>query len=297
MLDHTARRAQTTILGLIGTSDGEPEATLEELEPRANRGEQELLAYLEELTGRKAATIQKNLSQVLEKQTERSKLMGACDNKQEFFERILPFSGLLRKDTFGNYVIITPGSVYVTQGDDRRSTGTHYTPRSLTEPIVQHALDPLVYRGPEMGEPPEQWRLLGVQDILDLKVCDFAMGSGAFLVQACRYLAGKLVEAWEEVEWRMPGQSITIEGKPATGDPSEVLLAKDAEERLVQARRLVAERCLYGVDKNPMAVEMAKLSLGSSQLIKIVPLPSLITPSAVAIPCSASPSNSLRCGR
>jgi hypothetical protein len=240
-----------------------------------------LLAYLEEITGRKAVSIQKNLSQVLEKQTERSKLMGASENKQELFERILPFAGLLRKDTFGNYVIITPGSVYVTRGDDRRSTGTHYTPRSLTESIVLHALDPLVYIGPAEGWPREQWQLRTAAEILNLKICDMAMGSGAFLVQTCRYLSEKLLEAWENAERNLNGQcedngqpcklQITPEGTLSEGDPSEEPLPLDSEERLTVARRLVSERCLYGVDKNPMAVEMAKLSLWLITLAKNKP--------------------------
>jgi hypothetical protein len=281
LLDHTARRAQTTILGLIGTSDSEPEATLEELEQHKDKGEESLLQYLEEITGRKATTIQKNLSQALEKQTERSKLMGACDNKQDLFERLLPFAGLLRKDTFGNYVIITPGSIYVTRGDDRRSTGTHYTPRSLTEPIVQHALDPLVYLGPAEGWPREQWQLRTAAEILDLRICDMAMGSGAFLVQTCRYLSEKLVEAWENVERDLNGQrelnghppkpQITPEGKLSQDAPPEELVPLDSEERLTVARRLVSERCLYGVDKNPMAAEMAKLSLWLITLAKNKP--------------------------
>jgi hypothetical protein len=281
LLDHTARRAETTILGLIGTSDSEPEAILQELELYKEKGEENLLPYLEEITGRKATTIQKNLSQALEKQTERSKLMEACDNKQDLFERILPFAGLLRKDTFGNYVIITPGSIYVTRGDDRRSTGTHYTPRSLTEPIVQHALDPLVYLGPAEGWPRDQWQLRTAAEILDLRICDMAMGSGAFLVQTCRYLSEKLVQAWENLERDLNAQTdqngpqrplqITPQGALSQGHPSEEPLPIDSEERLTVARRLVSERSLYGVDKNPMAVEMAKLSLWLITLAKNKP--------------------------
>ncbi|WP_178133912.1 N-6 DNA methylase [Vineibacter terrae] len=61
--------------------------------------------------------------------------------------------------------------------DERRRTGSHYTPRSLTAPIVKHALEPAFARlGPDAT--PKQ--------ILELKVCDPAMGSGAFLVEACR---------------------------------------------------------------------------------------------------------------
>jgi len=94
--------------------------------------------------------------------------------------------------------VIPTGSLYVTEGSTRRATGTHYTPRSLTEPIVQHTLEPLVYIGPAEGFPPEKWRLHSPKELLELKICDMAMGSGAFLVQACRYLSDRLVEAWDK---------------------------------------------------------------------------------------------------
>jgi hypothetical protein len=291
LLDHTAKRAQTTILGLVGTAKTEPEATLDELETLAEKGEQAVVEYLKEVTGRSASSLQKTLALTLDKQEERSRLMEACDNSQALFERVQPYAGLLRKDSFGNYVIVTPGSVYVTQGSDRRSTGTHYTPRSLTEPIVQHTLDPLVYIGPAEGLPREQWQLRSAVEILNLKICDMAMGSGAFLVQSCRYLSEKLVEAWENaaatqtlnlenvvtplagvrgnnaaISDRRP--RIEPEGQLSQGYYGEALLSGDEEERLAQARRLVCERCLYGVDKNPMAVEMAKLSLWLITLAK-----------------------------
>jgi hypothetical protein len=88
------------------------------------------------------------------------------------------------------------------------------------------------------------------------------MGSGAFLVQVCRFLSERLVEAWEETERQHPGApGVTPEGAVSTGSLDEQLIPKDTEERLALARRLVADRCLYGVDKNHLAVEMAKLSL------------------------------------
>jgi hypothetical protein len=282
LLDHTAFRAETTILGLIGSGDNEPEVMLDDIEREASKGELALFQFLEKVTGRKPASLKKSLAQTLEKQQDRSRLMGACDNKQAIFDRILPYAGLVRKDTFGNYVVVTPGSFYVTQGSDRRSTGTHYTPRSLTEPIVQHALDPLVYIGPAEGLPQEQWQLRSAAEILDLKICDMAMGSGAFLVQSCRYLSEKLVEAWELAERAINEQDgddgdyrirpqITPEGRRSQGRTSEELLPLDPDERLATARRLIAERCLYGVDKNPMAVEMAKLSLWLITLAKNKP--------------------------
>jgi len=271
LLDHTARRAATTILGLLGSDNDEPEVSLEDLESKFQQGELAFLEYMNEVTGRSIAALQKSLALTLTKREERARLMEACDNRQDIFDHVYPFAGFLRRDTFGNFVVMTPGSVYVTRGSDRRSTGTHYTPRSLTEPIVQHALDPLVYNGPAEGLPEEQWQLRSAAEILDLKVCDMAMGSGAFLVQACRYLSEKLVDAWDKVlNSNDNGQRPRVApyGESSQGYPSEEQLPADSEERLAIARRLVAERCLYGVDKNPMAVEMAKLSLWLITLAK-----------------------------
>lgn len=137
-------------------------------------------------------------------------------------------------------IVALPGAPLLQPTDERRRTGSHYTPRTLTEPIVRHALEPAFERlGPD-GKPEE---------ILALKVCDPAMGSGAFLVEACRQLASRLVKAWArwpETRPRIPG---------------------DEDEEL-HAKRLVAQRCLYGVDKNPRAVELAKLSLWLATLAR-----------------------------
>lgn len=128
--------------------------------------------------------------------------------------------------------LIGPGSLFLQPGQERRRTGSHYTPRSLTQPIVETTLRPVLDRlGPDVT--PDQ--------ILDLKICDPAMGSGAFLVEACRQLSDHLVAAW-----RRTG---TMPDLPADEDP------------LLHARRLIAQRCLYGVDKNPLAVDLARLSL------------------------------------
>ena len=116
--------------------------------------------------------------------------------------------------------------------DERRRSGSHYTPSTLTGPIVADALRPLFDR---LGPSPAPDR------VLDLKILDPAMGSGAFLVEACRQLARKLVDAWH------------AHGGPPAIPPDE--------DELLHARRLVARHCLYGVDKNAMAVDLARLSL------------------------------------
>jgi hypothetical protein len=135
---------------------------------------------------------------------------------------------------------IAVGTPILQPTEERRRTGSHYTPRSLTEPIVRHALEPAFERlGPDAT--PEQ--------ILDLKVCDPAMGSGAFLVEACRALAARLVDAWSHYPEKKP------------------IIPPDEDEEL-HARRLVAQRCLYGVDKNPLATDLAKLSLWLTTLAR-----------------------------
>ena len=89
---------------------------------------------------------------------------------------------------------IAQGTPILQPTDERRRTGSHYTPRSLTEPIVRHALEPAFERiGPD-AKP---------EDVLALKVCDPAMGSGAFLVEACRMLAARLVKAWGKHDFNL----------------------------------------------------------------------------------------------
>jgi hypothetical protein len=136
--------------------------------------------------------------------------------------------------------IAASGTPILQPTGERRWTGSHYTPRSLTAPIVKYALEPAFDRL-GVDATPDQ--------VLDLKVCDPAMGSGAFLVEACRALGERLVAAW--ARWPKTRPKI-----PA-----------DEDEEL-HARRLVAQRCLYGVDRNPRAVDLARLSLWLATLAR-----------------------------
>ncbi|CAN5537844.1 hypothetical protein BH11PLA2_BH11PLA2_16460 [soil metagenome] len=260
LLDHTAKRAVEPMLGLTGTRDKEPEIALAELAKLAAKGEKELLKFLKEESGRSESAIKKSLNAELEDQLI-SRFRTACQDA-DLWKRVEPFAGLIRLDNVDYPVVITTDSVFVTAGTDRRSSGTHYTPKSLTEPIVQYTLEPLVYIGPADGLPKDQWKLKSAKELLALKICDMACGSGAFLVQACRYLAARLIEAWDAAQRANPGSvHITPEGESSTGKPGEMLIPEDPDERQTYARRIVAQRCLYGVDKNPLAVEMCKLSL------------------------------------
>jgi hypothetical protein len=173
---------------------------------------------------------------------------------------------LLRTDPWGYPLVYPKGAFIVTTGSDRRETGAHYTPKSLTEAIVVETLTPVAYIGPAEGKPKADWILKSPSELLSLKICDPAMGSGAFLVQACRWLAERLVEAWSRTE--SSGQYVTVDGEVRDTASGEEPLPRDVDERTIIARRLIAERCLYGVDLNPLAVELAKLSIWLVTLAK-----------------------------
>jgi hypothetical protein len=120
------------------------------------------------------------------------------------------------------------GGVAMTATGRRKRTGTFYTPRAMTEFLVRRTLAPLV-----QGRSPSQ--------ILALRVVDPSMGSGAFLVAACRFLAS----AYED--------ALVDEGVLGRGDLTAAARAA--------FRRTVAQQCLFGVDANPTAVQLARLSL------------------------------------
>ena len=155
--------------------------------------------------------------------------------KVEAFEEILD-KRIAREVTRS---IVPSGTLLLQPTEERRKSGTHYTPRQLTNPIVEKALEPILV---QMGDKPTPDQILG------LKICDPAMGSGAFLVEACRQLAEHLVQAWH------------LQGTKLQLPPDE--------DELLFARRMIAQRCLYGVDRNLIAVDLAKLSLWLATLAK-----------------------------
>ena len=263
LLDHDAVTADTVVLGLVGTPGEEPEVPLPELELKMLSGNSRLAAWLSDKdatkAGRRAGT-RKQVEKLLTGTADghlRAGLLQACQGDQALFERIEPFAGLLRRDLRRRPLVFLNDDVYVTETGSRRDSGTAYTTRELADEVVEHALAPLCYSpGPQDTPDTTKWRIREPEEILDLNVCDPAVGSGAILVAACRYLAERLIEAWR-----------------AQGDPraNEAVTAADDPNRLdvvIEARRMVAERCCYGVDRNPMATEMAKLSMWLTTVAK-----------------------------
>ncbi|WP_234432990.1 Eco57I restriction-modification methylase domain-containing protein [Streptomyces sp. NRRL S-1824] len=264
LLSYGGKRAVEDMVGLIGPEGLEHEVPLRELESLAAKSGGSVKALAKSIHEKwkdpkppaSAAKLEKLLGPAAD-DVEARRQLNAVTKNAALSERLLPFFGILRRDLRDLPMVIPNGSLYVTESTLRKNTGTHYTPRFLAEDVVRHALEPLVYEpGPLQTADAEEWRLKSPEQILKLKVADIAVGSAAFLVAACRYLGDRLIEAWEN-EGRTDAMTYRA------GRAVDAVTAADAEQDpvVVESRRQIIEHCLYGVDINPMAVEMAKLSL------------------------------------
>ena len=167
----------------------------------------------------------------------------------------------------------------------RKDSGSYYTPDDLVDLIVRETVGPLADSRMEAfaaeasdlasGQVPEDRRmgllkrLDPAEKLLDLKVCDPAMGSGHFLVNLVDYLADRVISAMADAEAVVEGYLSPLAERI---DQIRNTIIANAEDRgwTIDAgqlddrhiiRRMVLKRCVYGVDKNPMAVELAKVSL------------------------------------
>jgi hypothetical protein len=129
-------------------------------------------------------------------------------------------------------------------GRDRQKSASYYTPEVLTQCLVKYALKELLWEEAEEGAKPTRQKT--ADEILALTICEPAMGSSAFLIEAVDQLADAYLEARQEEVKARGGETIPPEDY-------------QGEKRRVKAR-LATNNC-YGVDLNPTAVELAKVSL------------------------------------
>jgi hypothetical protein len=253
LLDHGAAPIDVLSLGLVGPDGGEPEISIIDLETRLDAGTEALCEWLSEKD--RCNRTPSALAGLLAKKpegVELARLRVACGHDDGTTARVLPFWGLIRTDLRGLPVVLLPGSQYVTQMSTRRNMGAQYTTKALAEEVVRYALEPLVYDpGPQNEPDAEKWKLRGPHEILNLRVCDPAVGSGAILTAAGRYLADRLIESVAQFG----------SGEGSFAERLADLAIATADDQVVLARREIVDHCLYGVDKNPVAAEMAKLSL------------------------------------
>lgn len=248
LLGYTCAFATETIIGLIGKTGSEPEIPLAVLNDLADQHVDDkpiaaaILAWVKEHQPGAVPPSASALAKALANdQLEDADLaIRAVTHDEDLAAELGTWIGVIRRDLRHRPTVIKQGGLVVVETPSRKNAGAHYTPRSLAEEVVLHALEPLVYApGPYQTPHREEWRLKSPEEILDLKVADIACGSGAFLVAAARYLAARLVEAWAAT-----GTGI--------GTP---------KQQATDALRKVVAQCLYGADINPMAIEMCKLSL------------------------------------
>ena len=167
----------------------------------------------------------------------------------------------------------------------RKGSGSYYTPDDLVGLIVEETIGPLVQArtdafGAEAGrmpaDEPQRERAVArlaaldpAEKILELKVCDPAMGSGHFLVSLVDYLADGVIAAMAEAEALVDGYVSPLVGRIqairdrilANAEDRNWAIERDRLDDRHIVRRMVLKRCVYGVDKNPMAVELAKVAL------------------------------------
>ena len=150
---------------------------------------------------------------------------------------------------------VRPGGLYlVTDKGERKATGSFYTPEYIVKHLVKNTLAPLIDPMMEEAIWSEELRRDLLKKLLSIKVLDPAMGSGHFLVEATDYIAREIIHAKEIAR-------------------HEDLESEDiAENDIHWARREVVRNCIYGVDLNPMAVELAKLSLWLTTVASNKPL-------------------------
>lgn len=259
LLGYTAKRVSEPTLGIIGTTGAEPEIPLAILEELAttHADPKKLAAAVREwivedqpcASPSSVAAIAKAITAAADPSAI-SALAQTVGDDNTLRDRIRPWLELMRPDLRGHPFVVVAGGLIVKETPSRKNAGAHYTPKSLAEEVVLHALQPLCYLpGPQQTADSEQWKLKTSDELLGLKIADIACGSGAFLVAAARYLADRVVEAW-------------------TGeDPSN----SHRKDLYLRAIRQVVANCLYGADINDMAVEMCKLSLWLVSLDRDLP--------------------------
>lgn len=259
LLGYTCATVDQTMLGILGATGAEPEIPLTKLEDlcASHADPKKLAAAIREWVAEDQPSAKPSSVAAIAKAIQAepdpsaiSALTQTVGDDSALRDRITAWLGLVRLDLRSHPFVVLDGGLLVKETPSRKNAGAHYTPKSLAEEVVLHALQPLCYApGPHQAAGEASWKLKSSDEILDLKVADIACGSGAFLVAAARYLAERVVEAW------------------TSEDPANA----QRKDLYTRAIRQVVANCLYGADINDMAVEMCKLSLWLVSLDRDLP--------------------------
>ena len=178
------------------------------------------------------------------------------------------------------FKLVEPGEWYLVRwGGTRKGSGTFYTKPQLAIPTVMRTLRPLVYS----ETPDKQWIPKKPEEIIAVKVCDPACGSGSFLLASLRYLTEALYTSiivhhrLDDCTGKSIDQLIWPDLKADESISKELLPCKPEDENFecrfkTILRRYIVERCIYGVDLDPLGVELCRLSLWIETLDRELPM-------------------------
>ncbi|MRR55724.1 MAG: hypothetical protein EG822_14670 [Deltaproteobacteria bacterium] len=229
------------------------------------------------------------------------------ERAQAWLERAAEVAGLVKKprgraaDAAGAYEqarrsegkklcarLIAPGQFYLVRwGGTRKGAGTFYTRPQLAAPTVRRTLQPLAFESVRTEidartglEEVVEWAPRKPEVILSLKVCDPTMGSGSFLVSALRFLTDALVQSLYHHHriYRTDTGAVArlADGRELTKDTEQPIPLQPDHEAFedmlrVQLKRHVVERCIYGADIDPLAVELGRMALWVETMDRTLP--------------------------
>lgn len=180
----------------------------------------------------------------------------------------------------GDVVEASAGAAYFhSASGERKATGSYFTPSFVVDHLIDRSLDPALDTHLERirthlvaGDQHAATR-----DFFDFRVADLAMGSGHFLVAAVDRIEAKMRSFLADPETQVPGVN---EELSRLADAARIALGKDETaigevEPTALLRRQIARRCIYGLDINPLAVELSRLALWIHTFVPGLPMSSL----------------------
>lgn len=177
-------------------------------------------------------------------------------------------------------VLVSSGEVYFhSSSGERKATGSYFTPSVVVDHLIDRSLDPAldahlerIKKHLDSGD-----QAAAARDFFDFRVADLAMGSGHFLVAAVDRIEAKMRTFLAEKESQVPGVNAELyrlaqSAKKALGNDES---AVGEIEPAALLRRQIARRCIYGLDVNPLAVELARLAIWIHTFVPGLPMSSL----------------------
>lgn len=180
----------------------------------------------------------------------------------------------------GDVVEAAAGSVYFhSASGERKATGSYFTPAIVVDHLIDRSLDPALdaHLARIRSHLKDGNDAAAARDFFDFRVADLAMGSGHFLVAAVDRIESRMRSFLADPETQVPGVRDEL---MRLADTAKAALGRDATaigevEPAALLRRQVARRCIYGLDINPLAVELSRLALWIHTFVPGLPMSSL----------------------